>query len=148
MGRNCTAMTPLDLTLAPPRDPRAELAGVIFLPRSIDKLRAELPGGNPGVYTVAGFTEMMFEQLGIELATITAEIASAETEAKIAAFVQGATTPEKIAAWNAFVSQRQPRGGNRVEARAIFPWIDEHPELTLALDLLREDDRRLFAGRT
>lgn len=36
-------MTPLDLRKAPPRGPRERLLGFYFLPRTIDKLRAELP---------------------------------------------------------------------------------------------------------
>jgi hypothetical protein len=38
-------MDALDLTKAPPRAPRETLAGVVFLPRTIDKMRATLPGG-------------------------------------------------------------------------------------------------------
>jgi hypothetical protein len=41
-------MTPLNLTVHPPRVPRAELDGLIFLPRTIDKVRATLPGGDIG----------------------------------------------------------------------------------------------------
>ena len=55
-------MNPMDLSNKPPRKPRAELAGIVFLPRSIDKACATLPGGDPGPYNIPGFTGMMLEQ--------------------------------------------------------------------------------------
>ena len=61
-------MEPLDLSKAPPRRTRDEIAGVVFLPRSIDKFRAALPGGNLSGYTIEGFTEKMLGELrGCEL---------------------------------------------------------------------------------
>ena len=60
-------MDALDLRKAPPRRPRAELADVVFMPRSIDKIRATLPGGDLGAYTISGFTATMFDMLGIAL---------------------------------------------------------------------------------
>jgi hypothetical protein len=38
-------MDPLDLTVTPPRSPYQMLEGLYMLPRTIDKLRAKLPGG-------------------------------------------------------------------------------------------------------
>jgi len=47
-------MGPLDLTKQPPRSAREELDGIAYLPRAIDKIRAEFPGGNLGKYVVMG----------------------------------------------------------------------------------------------
>ncbi len=58
-------MEPLDLSQRHPRRTREELAGVVFLPRSIDKFRASLPGGNLSGYSIEGFTGRMLESLGI-----------------------------------------------------------------------------------
>jgi hypothetical protein len=63
-------MGPLDLRAAAPRAPRARLAGALFLPRSIDKVRATFPGGNLGDYAIEGFTEMMLEEFGITLGRV------------------------------------------------------------------------------
>jgi hypothetical protein len=49
-GRRRIAVTPLDLRTRPPRGPRETILGFYFLPRTIDKLRAELPGGNLGAF--------------------------------------------------------------------------------------------------
>jgi hypothetical protein len=138
-------MTPLDLSLRPPQVPRAELEGIVFLPRSIDKIRARLPGGTPGGYNVTGLTTTMFDQLGIPVSTVTEVIAGAPSEAEVGTFVRESTTQAKIDAWNAFIAQREPLGGDRAEAAKVYPWLDERPDLRLVLDVLVEDDRRGFA---
>jgi hypothetical protein len=140
-------MDPLDLSIRPPREPRAAIGGVIFLPRSIDKARATLPGGDPGPYVIPGFTGMMLETLGITADAFVAAVAAAATDDDVVAYVTAQTTPEKIDAWNAFVLQRQPRNGDRVAALEIYPWLGERPDLIVGLDVLDEDDRRYFAGR-
>jgi hypothetical protein len=46
-------MKPLDLTKTPPRSPREQLVGLVFIPRMIDKMRALLPGAIPESITTA-----------------------------------------------------------------------------------------------
>ena len=58
---NFRGMEPLDLSKQPPRPPRAEADGIIFLPRSIDKARAYLDGGNRNGYNIPGVTVGMLE---------------------------------------------------------------------------------------
>jgi mannose-6-phosphate isomerase-like protein (cupin superfamily) len=41
-------MEPLDLSVRPPRSPYAQMHGIYMVPRTIDKIRAQLPGGNLG----------------------------------------------------------------------------------------------------
>jgi len=69
-------MRPLDLSIAPPRAPRETLAGVVFLPRTIDKVRATLPGGAIGAYTIPGFSAMMLKTLGIDVDAFTDAVAA------------------------------------------------------------------------
>ena len=140
-------MTPLDLTTGPPRSPRAELDGIVFLPRSIDKVRATLPGGRIGEYVIPGFTQMMLETFGIPVDAFTAAGAAASSDADVAAYVRQNTTPAKIAEWTTFVSQRKPRGGDRALALESYPWLDKFPDLVLALDVIAEDDNQHFLGR-
>jgi hypothetical protein len=37
-------MRPIDLTIQPPRSPYQKMEGLYMMPRTIDKLRAKLPG--------------------------------------------------------------------------------------------------------
>jgi hypothetical protein len=140
-------MEPLDLSTKPPRKPRAELGGIIFLPRSIDKARAHQAGGNPGPYVLRGFTQQMLDMLGITQAAFGEAVAAAASDDDVVAYVLAHTSAEQIANWNAYVSARQPRNGDRVGALEVYPWLGERPDLLLGLDVLEEDDNRYFAAK-
>jgi hypothetical protein len=137
-------MTPLDLRIAPPRPPRAAAGGVIFLPRSIDKARASLAGGNLGEYTIEGLTQGMLEKLGLSVLAFTAAVEAARDEAEVVAFVSERALQGAIEEWNASILQRLSRGGNRAEALVAHPWLHTRPDLTLSVDVLEEDDRQSF----
>ncbi|MDP9106911.1 MAG: DUF5069 domain-containing protein [Candidatus Eremiobacteraeota bacterium] len=140
-------MQPLDLTAAPPRAPRESLADVVFLPRTIDKVRATLPGGTLGAYNIPGFSQMLLDGLGIDLVHFTAAVSDARDDAGVAAFVTASSSPDRIAEWNALILARLPRNGDRAAALEVYPWLRERPDLVLALDVLEEDDRQHFAQR-
>ena|SRR5579871_730877 len=140
-------MEPLDLSKQPPREPRAQLDGIIFLPRSIDKARAYLPGGNRNGYNVPGVTGGMLERFGISHDDFIAAVGSAKSEADVVAFVRRHASQTTIDEWNAFVLAREPRGNRDLpEVLENYPWLKERPDLRLVLDVLAEDDRRSYAG--
>ena len=143
---NVRRMEPLDLSKQPPRAPRAELDGIILLPRSIDKARAYLDGGNRNGYNVPGVTAGMLERFGISNDDFIAAVGTASTDADIVAFVRRHANQTTIDEWNAWIKDREPRGNrNLPEVQATYPWLKEMPELNLVLDILAEDDRRAFA---
>ena len=137
-------MNPLDLSIAPPRSAKAIAAGVVFLPRTIDKLRAMLPGGNVGEYRMEGFSDMMLERFCIATETLTAAVAKAATDDEIGAIVHRDAAPGSIEAWNEFATNRKLYNGDRDEAIADHPWLAQHPEIVLTLDFVDADDRRSF----
>jgi len=130
-------MEPLDLSQHHPRPTRAELAGVVFLPRSIDKFRATLPGGNLEGYTVEGFTGRMLEALSIKPDDFRKAVAEAKTDDDVAGYVREHAAAGGAEAWNTYALGRELYLGNRVEAIAENPWLAEHPEITLSLDFLQ-----------
>lgn len=139
-------MTPMNLKSGPPRPPRETAGGIVFLPRSIDKLRASLPGGDRGLYNITGLTTRMMEQLGLEEDELLAAVRDAKTDDDVVAFVKARTTQEKIDAWNTFVLNRIPLDGDRAKLVQNYTWLGEMPgHSLLAVDLLVEDDRRTFA---
>lgn len=139
-------MEPLDLTKHAPRAPRAELDGIIFLPRSIDKARAYLPGGNRNGYNIPGVTGGMLERFGISNDDFIAAVGAASSDDDVAAFVRGRIDQATVDEWNAFIQDREPRGNrNLPEVLEIYPWLKEQPQMRLVLDILAEDDRRTFA---
>jgi hypothetical protein len=139
-------MEPLDLTKQPPRAPRAEVGGIIFLPRSIDKARAYLAGGNRNGYNVPGVTGGMLERFGISNDDFIAAVGVAANDAEVVAFVRKHANQTALDEWNAFVKEREPRGNrNLPEVLEIYPWLKEQTHLILVLDILAEDDRRQYA---
>jgi len=137
-------MKPLDLGTHAPRAPRAELGGIVFLPRTIDKARASLPGGKLGLYTMQGFSTMMLEALGISDEDFIIRVGAANSDDEIAAIIQPLADSERVAAWNRLVLQRLPRNGDRAAAIVHYPWLADRPDLILAVDVLEEDDRQIF----
>jgi hypothetical protein len=130
-------MEPLDLSKARPRATRAELAGITFLPRSIDKFRAALPGGNLAGYTIEGFTTRMLENLGITPAALQAVVAAAASDEDVARYVREHAVAGGADAWNEYARNRELYLGNRAEAIAENPWLAEHPEIKYSLDFLQ-----------
>jgi len=138
-------VTPLSLRNGPPREPRAEARGIVFLPRSIDKFRAALPGGDLGPYGVTGLTTRMLEKLGISEDEMMNAVGEAPSEEAVVEFVLSKAPEDGITAWNQFILTRVPREGRREELFADYPWLERATEQSLlAVDLLREDDRHTF----
>jgi hypothetical protein len=130
-------MQALDLSKTKPRKTREELAGVVFLPRSIDKFRGNLPGGVMDGYTIEGFTAMMLERLDIPVATMQNIVATAASDDDIAGYVLESAAPGGAEAWNDFVLNRELYKGDRAGAIAENPWLAEHPEITKSIDFLQ-----------
>jgi hypothetical protein len=130
-------MEPLDLSKQRPRTTRDALAGVTFLPRSIDKFRAALPGGNLAGYTIEGFTTRMLDELGIAPDAMRDVVAHAKSDEDVAAYVQEHSRSGGADAWNNYAHNRELYLGNRTEAIAENPWLAEHPEIVYSLDFLQ-----------
>jgi hypothetical protein len=130
-------MEPLDLSNQRPRPTRAELADIVFLPRSIDKFRAALPGGNLAGYSTGGFTGRMLKSIGISPEAFLDVIVRAETDEDVVRYVREHAVGFGAKAWNEYILQREVYEGNRAEAIAENPWLVDHPEITLSLDYLQ-----------
>jgi hypothetical protein len=143
-------MEPLDLTKAPPRAPRTPLAGLdlIMAGRTVDKMRATLPGGNLGAYQIAGFSSRLLEALGIGEDDFRDRVAAASSDADVANWLREKVTPEQISAFNTSISAR------RVEHRIDdADFIKKYPHVVnlkrdMALvDMLPLDDEIAFGVR-
>jgi hypothetical protein len=141
-------MDALDLTQAPPRSPRAKLAdlNLVMAARTVDKLRATLPGGNLGPYKMAGFSVRLLEALEIREDALRQVIAGAQTDGDIAAWIRANTDSQRYEAVNAAMEERiiahyadDPGFFERYPAASRLS-----PQVSL-IDLLDEDDRELFA---
>lgn len=143
-------MNPLDLTQRPPRSCYVELDGLMLMPRTIDKLRALLPGGNPGAYfidgPIKGLSRFLLERLEIDDRELSGAIEAAESEDDVAAWLRTRTDTSRYASLNELLRRIRPE---HAEDPAVFRSIYAetlalHPELVTIFDILDADDRRLF----
>jgi hypothetical protein len=146
-------MESLDLTLGPPRSCYVELDGLMLMPRTIDKLRARLPGGNAGVYFING-TQMkgisgyLLERLGVTESALLETVRTAPDEASIAAWLREQTDATEYPAINQTLRRIKPK---HTENEALFcqeyvETLHERPELEYIVDIIDADDLRRFGG--
>jgi hypothetical protein len=143
-------MTPLDLRTHRPRPVREMLLGFYLLPRTIDKLRAELPGGDLGAYMNhdTGFSAYVVRRLGLDMNDFRAAVAAAPDEAAVTAWLAERIDLEGAPALNAkletFVVERMS-AQDQVEVRERHPVMAQRPELSSILDVLDADDEFTYA---
>jgi hypothetical protein len=140
-------MNPLDLTQRPPRSPRELLPDLDLLmaARTVDKLRATLPGGNIGEYQITGFSSSLLNALEIPEGLLRAAVARAGSDAEIAAWIREHSNPERYPEINAKLERRTI--GERLndpQFVARYPVASRLPPESSRLDLLIADDEANF----
>jgi hypothetical protein len=143
-------MTPLDLRKQPPRGPRETLLGFYLLPRTVDKLRAELPGGNIGAYLNhdTGFSAYIVRRLGLDMNEFRRAVAEAADEAALVQWLATRVDAAAALALNAkletFVVERMSPD-DQVLVRQRHAVMQVRPDLSKILDILEADDEHAFA---
>src|ERR1700674_699505 len=89
------SMEPLDLTKRPPRGPREKLDGLVLMPRTIDKLRAMLPGGKLGAYKIPGFSARVLEKIGVKEDELLEAVRRASSDDDVAAWLRARADTSK-----------------------------------------------------
>ena len=139
-------MDSLDLTKKPPRSPYELLGGLLLLARTIDKVRATLPGGNVGAYRIQGFSKQLLDKLAIGEDDLRAVVSLAGSDAEVAAWVRKHSDPETYAAIN--VAFERETIASRSDPEAYFkryPVARPLPPETPLLRVLELDDAASFA---
>ncbi|MDB5041069.1 MAG: hypothetical protein JWN27_1795 [Candidatus Eremiobacteraeota bacterium] len=139
-------MEPLDLREHPPRAPHAILDGVVLLPRTIDKARALLPGGNPGVYFIGpGLSSSLLEMLRISEGDFAEVVAASRDDAEVAARVCANASAERRERWTAII-EALTVAGIPPETRPAFDALyGPRRPYELVLDVIASDDDAMFA---
>jgi hypothetical protein len=130
-----------DLRAHPPRAPRAMLAGLVFLPRTIDKTRAKLQG-TLGLYKVTpGISAYLFEWLGITEEEFTEEVRRATTDDDVAAWIMARCDPGTFASINERLTMRGIRDDEHFrQVLPRYPVLKEHPALRNWFEVFELDD--------
>jgi hypothetical protein len=153
LGAKEASMTPIDLSISRPRPARQTLFGFFLLPRTIDKLRAELPGGHVGPYLNhdAGFSAYVVKRLGLDMNEFRDAVARAADEAEVAAWLATRIDSTTASALNAklesFVVERMSID-DQILVRQRHPVMVRRPELNRILDILDADDDYSAAPRS
>ncbi|HMF27782.1 MAG TPA: DUF5069 domain-containing protein [Candidatus Cybelea sp.] len=143
-------MDALDLTKRPPRSPRELLPGLDLLmaARTVDKLRATLPGGNIGEYQITGFSSSLLNSLGISEAVLRKVIADAATDEEVATWIRDHSDAQRYREINAKLEGRTV--GERLsdaEFLRRYPSARNLPPETSRLDHLIADDAETFGEK-
>lgn len=94
-------MLPISLRRRPPRDPRARLGGLMLLPRTIDKARGLIQGGDPGGYRITpGLSAWLLGQVSLSEAEFLELVRSSPTDDEVARAVAERIEPEQRDAIN------------------------------------------------
>jgi hypothetical protein len=126
------------------------MLGFYFLPRTIDKLRAGLPGGDPGAYIneERGFSAYVVRRIGLDMNELRQAVAEAPDEAALvewlAARVDATAAPAINAKLETFVVERMS-ANDQLLVRSRHPVMATRPDLSKVLDILDADDREAFA---
>lgn len=143
-------MDPLDLRNKPPRSCYSELDGLMLMPRTIDKLRARLPGGHPGIYfingKIKGISGYLLDRLGIVEPDLLEAVERATSEGEVAAWLRERTDAAQYPAINATLRRIKPKhAADEAYFRSEYAeTMEEHPELEFIVDIVDADDRRRF----
>ena len=148
-------MTPLDLSTRPPRAVREQLAGIAYLPRAIDKVRAELPGGNLGPYIILAegvrtLSGGMYGLFGFTHEEFVDAVVTAQDDDAVGRWVRARAADEAIAKWNAGVLTRRigdVTGGTRERMLAGHPGAADMAPETLLVDMFDADDAAVYSAR-
>jgi hypothetical protein len=129
-----------------------ELDGLMLMPRTIDKLRATFPGGNPGTYfingKIKGISGYLLERLGLSEGELREVVRAAETEDEVARWLRGRTDASAYPAINQTLRRIKPKHSeDEAYFRELYAeTLAQRPELEYIVDIIETDDRRLFGG--
>ena len=136
----------MDLTQGPPRSPRDELGGITFLPRTIDKMRANLAGTLGEYKAKVGYSERLFAFLDVTADEFEAVVAAnADDAGVLAALMERA--PRSAAEIEAFNEQarsypQDEAGRQRHQMLLEEAGYGHRTDITTMFDRLDLDDGR------
>ncbi len=140
-------MEPLDLRKSPPRSPKLKLDGLAMLPRTIDKVRASLPGGDMGVYRIKGFSQTMLDKIGVSEEQLREAVLNAKNDDDVAKWLREHADTSKYSEFTEYILHRSI---DDVTDKAAFmeryPILKKRPDIYYLADMLEADDAEMFAG--
>jgi hypothetical protein len=148
-------MKPIDLTTQPPRSPYEKMEGLYMMPRTIDKLRAKLPGGQIGAYSITtafgpGLSLMLLNEIGVTEECLLEIVGQVSVEQKIADWLRKNANLSRVASLNEKLLK--PRIEDvlafipAATFNEIYPAAERMTITSPMFEVLLEDDRLMFPG--
>jgi hypothetical protein len=117
------------------------------MPRTIDKVRATLPGGHSGAYHITpGLSQLLLTIIGVELAAFEVAVREADDEDAMAIWLRANADLSRYGYANDTLSQLRHENlppEHRAHCASLYPEYlrSRYP---LAFDLIEADDRELY----
>ena len=143
----------MDLTKGPPRSPYDKLGDIVFLPRSIDKMRAHL-ASTAGEYNArTGYSVQLFEFLGLTADEFEAIVGAHADDNRVLAAIQerAPRSTAEIEAFNERAINRSPQdeaGWQRHRGMLEAIGQGHRKDITTMFDRLDLDDGREVPQRS
>ncbi|GAC1402957.1 MAG: hypothetical protein NVSMB64_03650 [Candidatus Velthaea sp.] len=134
-----------DLRRHPPRSARAQIGGLCFLPRTIDKMRAKLQD-TLGKYKIGpGISIYLFEWLGITETQFEDAVRAARNDDDVVAWMHAHTDPARYDEINKRLEARGIRDdAHFAEVLPHYPVLREYPQLRNWFEIFEVDDKWMF----
>lgn len=117
------------------------------MPRTIDKVRANLPGGDPGVYNFKGFSQMLVEAGGVTEDQLLDVVASATTDEDVAAWLRKNADRKGLEAMSKQILERRVADVKEKDPERFaqrYPVSRERDDIEFMVDMLAADDEDMF----
>jgi hypothetical protein len=122
----------------------------MLMPRTIDKLRSQLPAGNPGDYLIngriKGISGYLLERIGIDEAELIKAVRIAANDDDVARWLRTHTDASQYPIVNASLRRIKPKHSeNEFVFREIYAaTLASRSDLEFIIDIIDADDDRIF----
>ena len=146
-------MESLDLTVQPPRSPYQKMEGLYMMPRTIDKMRAQLSGGKTGAYSITtpfgpGLSILLLEGIGVTEEHLLQRIGEVSAEDEIADWLRKHADLSSVADINERLRSQRIEDVLRLIPTPgfykFYPAAVNMPKTSPMFEVLLEDDRVMF----
>ena len=131
----------MDLVNGIPRSPYESMHGIVFLPRAIDKVRAEIAGRLGDYISRTFFSGMLLEFLGIEPQDFVGAVAARDSDEEVWAWIKARMRPRSATEIMAFNHQMMTRTPDDDTARERYWQFMADIGQSHRTDLSRQFDR-------
>ena len=142
-----------DLTQHPPRSPRVKLAGLVHLPRLLDKARAHAAGKLGDYMWNCPLDQRLCTFLGLDIEALLAEVKQGRSDSQMAAWVLANSkhqrAPWELRAWSEWLTHLAAGGAARHQlfADELKKNAPEREDIVTYFDRLDLDDYVSFGGK-